>query len=120
MFKQINFYEDGFTIRYKNGRYPTSKRLIELAKWVVKNYVKPIETRVKVWNHGKPYTGEIGGADYLMNRLDLYWNDCVMATGINGLIKRAKRDGAMQLIKLLRQNPDLLDHLEIESRNLNH
>lgn len=111
MFKKIKFYDDGYEIRTADGRIASGKYLNELAKYIVENYVRPIEQSIKVWTHGKNYTGEIGDADYLMNRIDLSWNDCMLATGISGLIKRARRDGAMRLIKLIRQNPELLEYI---------
>jgi hypothetical protein len=114
IFKSISLYESGYaSIRRANGRQTNSKSILAFAHWVIENYVKPIENRVKVWNHGRQCTGEIGGADFLCNQLDLHWNDCVMDTGINGLIRRSQRDGAMKMIRLFRQNPDLIRFLEI-------
>ena len=115
IFKSISLHESGYAnIRRANGRQTNSKSILALAHWVIENYVKPIENRVKVWNHGRAYTGEIGGAEYLCNRLNLHWNDCVMGTGIDGLIKRSQRDGAMKMIRLLRNNPDLVRFLEVD------
>ena len=115
IFKGIRLHESGYAdIRRANGRQTNSKSILAFAHWVIENYVKPIENRVKVWNHGRQCTGEIGGAEYLCNQLDLYWNDTVMGTGINGLIRRSQRDGAMKLIRLFRQHPDLVRFLEID------
>lgn len=107
----FNIYENGFNIRTNSGKKTTDKQVQELARWVINKFIKPIETRIKLWTHGQPYTGEIGEADFLMDKLNLNWNNCQFTRGIDGLIKRSQRDGAMQLIKFIRNNPEYLEYL---------
>lgn len=120
MFTKIDICDNGYiNIRTQNGKRTKSKAVYELANWLIEKYLKPIENRVKVWTHGKPYTGEIGEADYLMSKLNLNWNDVQLSDGIDGLIKRSQRDGAMKLIKFLRQNPEYVQYLTIKNTNSN-
>lgn len=119
MFKKIDIISNGYVnIRTESGRKTRSKVVYELAHWFIDKYLKPIEDKVKVWTHGKPYTGEIGGADFLMDKIELNWNQVQMCGGIDGLIARSRRDGAMRLIKFLREHPDYVQYLEIkENKN---
>lgn len=113
MFKSIKIFDNGYIdIRRQNGRKTEDKSVLELAKWFIEKYLIKIEKSIKVWTHGQNYTGEIGNADYLMDCLNLNWNAVQDKRGIGGLILRARRDGAMRLIKLIRENPDLIDYIK--------
>lgn len=114
MFKKIDLSHNSMNIRTASGKRTTDKGVIELAGWVIEHYLKPIENRIKVWTHGKPYTGELGEAEYLVSKLGLSHNECVLTAGVDGLIKRSQRDGAMKLIKYIRENPEYIDYLKVK------
>ncbi len=105
----IKILSNGYiNIKTPSGRVTKSKLIYDVANWFINNYLKPIENRVKIWNHGKSGTGEIGNADFLVN---LSWNQAQLTGGLDGLILRSRRDGAMKLIKFLREHPEYKEYI---------